>query len=84
MHKMRSLVIGAVFRAGALLRKRLTLCMILSAFASSAMAQATDGLVGCWQGDGNADDVIHGNNGVLEGSPAPGLAPAGRRFYPCS
>jgi hypothetical protein len=48
--------------------KGFALCIMLSAYASLATAQTPDGLVGCWPGEGNANDVVHGNDGVLEGT----------------
>ena len=52
-------------------RKCLVAFLFICALSPAASAQTPNGLVGCWPGDGNANDVIAGNNGSLLGEPAP-------------
>jgi hypothetical protein len=50
--------------------------------ASGPQQGAPLGLTGCWSGDGNATDVVFGNNGILVGSVsyAPGKPGLGQAF----
>ena len=52
-------------------KKCLVAFLFICALSPAVSAQTPDGLVSCWPGDGNANDVIAGNNGDLLGEPAP-------------
>lgn len=48
--------------------------------SDAACAQPPDGLVAWWPGDGNANDIINGNNGTLVGDVSYGPGIVGKAF----
>jgi len=48
----------------------IALCQTLDLLAAAACVPAVEGLVGWWPGEGNAADIVGGNNGTLQGGAA--------------
>lgn len=51
------------------------------AWGASPCGGPTSGLVSCWPGNGNTNDVVGGNNGTWVGMPAYGPGPAGGQAF---
>lgn len=56
------------------------LIALTGAFVGASPDLFTKGLVSCWPADGNANDIVDGNNGTLEGGVTYGRGKPGQAF----